>query len=184
MYDNGINPLSSEGLAKINSSLKYTPDATTGKYTGTAGTTIAELQATATANGLDIQGNFGNQISGWLTAIDNGEQIDNIKQKIRDVAKLGQPESIKKLIDNGNDLETIYAPYKNTMVSVLEIQDPNTIKLDDPTLRMAITPTGELNLYDYKKALRKDNRWQYTQTANQEVSDTTQRVLRDFGFMG
>tara|TARA_R110000822_G_scaffold53522_2_gene138029 strand:+ start:7739 stop:10759 length:3021 start_codon:yes stop_codon:yes gene_type:complete len=184
LYDNGINPLSSEGLAKINSSLKYTPDATTGKYTGTAGTTIAELQATATANGLDIQGNFGNQISGWLTAIDNGEQIDNIKQKIRDVAKLGQPESIKKLIDNGNDLETIYAPYKNTMVSVLEIQDPNTIKLDDPTLRMAITPTGELNLYDYKKALRKDNRWQYTQTANQEVSDTTQRVLRDFGFMG
>jgi len=184
LYDNGINPLSSEGLAKINSSLKYAPDATTGKYTGTAGTTIAELQATATANGLDIQGNFGNQISGWLTAIDNGEQIDNIKQKIRDVAKLGQPESIKKLIDNGNDLETIYAPYKNTMASVLEIQDTNTIKLDDPTLRMAITSTGELNLYDYKKALRKDNRWQYTQTANQEVSDTTQRVLRDFGFMG
>jgi hypothetical protein len=49
---------------------------------------------------------------------------------------------------------------------------------------MAITPTGEMNLYDYTKALRKDNRWQYTQSANQEVASTTQKVLRDFGFMG
>ena len=184
LYDSGINPASDEGLAKINKIRKYTPDAKTGKYSGTAGTTIAELQATAVANGLDLQKNFGNQISGWLSAISNGEQINNIKQKIRDVAKLGQPESIKKLIDNGGDLESIYAPYKNTMASVLEIQDPNSIKLEDPTLRMAISPTGELNLFDYKRALRKDNRWQYTQQAKTEVASATKRVLQDFGFMG
>jgi hypothetical protein len=184
LYDSGIKTGSNEGLAKINSALKYAADAKTGKYSGTAGTTIADLQATAAANGLDLQSNFGNQIPGWLTAIANGEQINNIKQQIRDVAKLGQPDSIKKLIDNGTDLKTIYAPYRNTMASTLEIQDPNSIKLDDPTLRMAITPNGELNLYDYQKALRKDNRWQYTQQANQEVSDATQKVLKDFGFMG
>ena len=184
LYDSGINLASDEGLAKINKIRKYTPNAKTGKYSGTAGTTIADLQATAVANGLDLQKNFGNQISGWLSAISNGEQINNIKQKIRDVAKLGQPESIKKLIDNGGDLESIYAPYKNTMASVLEIQDPNSIKLEDPTLRMAISPTGELNLYDYKKALRKDNRWQYTQQARSEVAYATKQVLQDFGFMG
>ena len=183
-YDTGIKPGSNQGIAKINSIFKYAADTKTGKYKGTAGTTIADLQETAAANGLDLQKNFGNQIPSWLTAIQNGEQIDNIKQKIRDVAKLGQPETIKKLIDNGTDLKTIYAPYRNTMASVLEIQDPNSIKLDDPTLRMAITPTGELNLYDYQKALRKDSRWQYTQSAHQEIADTTQRVLRDFGFMG
>lgn len=184
LYDTGIKAGSNEGLAKINEAFKYNADAKTGKYTGTAGTTIADLQETADANGLDLNKNFGSQISGWLTAIASGEDIKNIKQQIREVAKLGQPDSIKKLIDNGTDLKTIYAPYKNTMASVLEIQDQDSIKLDDPTLRMAITPTGELNLYDYTKALRKDNRWQYTQTANQEVSDATQKVLRDFGFMG
>lgn len=184
LYDSGIKTGSNEGLAKINSALKFAADAKTGKYSGTAGTTIADLQATAAANGLDLQGNFKDQIPGWLTAIANGEDIKNIKQQIREVAKLGQPDSIKKLIDNGTDLKTIYAPYRNTMASVLEIQDPNSIKLDDPTLRMAITPNGELNLYDYQKALRKDNRWQYTQQANQEVSDATQKVLKDFGFMG
>ena len=184
LYSNGIKPGSNEGLAKINSAFKYAADVATGKYKGAAGTTIADLQATAEANGLDLQKNFGDQINGWLTAINNGEDIKNIKQQIRSVAKLGQPDSIKKLIDSGTDLKTIYAPYRNTMASVLEIQDPNSIKLDDPTLRMAITPNGELNLYDYQKALRKDTRWQYTQTANQEVSDATQKVLRDFGFMG
>jgi len=184
LYNKGVSPAGDIGKAQINSVLKYGADATTGKYKGTAGTTIADLQATAEANGLDLQKNFGNKVAGWITAINSGEQVDNIKQQIRDVAKLGQPESVKKLIDNGNDLATIYTPYKNTMASTLEIQDPNSISLNDPTLRMAITPTGEMNLYDYQKVLRKDNRWQYTQGANQEVASTTQKVLKDFGFQG
>ena len=70
------------------------------------------------------------------------------------------------------------------MANVLEIQDQDSIDLADPTLRMAITPEGEMNLYEYEKALRKDDRWQYTQNANASVSDATQRILRDFGFMG
>jgi len=184
LYDTGIKLGSNEGLAKINESFKYNADAKTGKYSGTAGTTIADLQKTASDNGLDLQKNFGDQISGWLTAIASGEDVKNIKQQIREVAKLGQPDSIKKLIDSGTDLKTIYAPYRNTMASVLEIQDPNSIRLDDPSLRMAITPAGELNLYDYQKTLRKDDRWQYTQQANSEVARATKQVLQDFGFMG
>ena len=70
------------------------------------------------------------------------------------------------------------------MASVLEIQDPDSIRIDDPSLRMAITSSGELNLYDYQKSLRKDNRWQYTQQANSEVARATKQVLQDFGFMG
>lgn len=184
LYDTGVKTGSNEGLAKINEAFKYNADPKTGRYFGTAGTTIADLQKTALDNGLDLQKNFGNQISGWLTAIANGEDVKNIKQQIREVAKLGQPDSIKKLIDNGTDLKTIYAPYRNTMASVLEIQDPDSIRLDDPSLRMAITPAGELNLYDYQKTLRKDDRWQYTQQANSEVARATKQVLQDFGFMG
>ena len=183
LYDKGINPNSSVGLSQIESALKYAADVTTGKFKGTAATTVADLQATAAANGLDLQKNFGDQIAGWISAINSGEQVDNIKQQIRDVAKLGQPDSVKKLIDNGIDLSTIYSPYKNAMASTLEI-NPQTIGMDDPTLRSAITPTGEMNLYDYSKMLRKDNRWQYTQQANGEVADATKKILQDFGFMG
>jgi hypothetical protein len=69
------------------------------------------------------------------------------------------------------------------MASVFEV-DVNTIDLNDPTLRGAITEKGDMNLYDFKKSLLKDSRWQYTQTANAEVADATKQVFQDFGLMG
>jgi hypothetical protein len=90
---------------------------------------------------------------------------------------------VRDLLGQGYDLENIYAPYRQTMASVLEI-DPNQIDLNDSTLRMAITDKGDMNLYDFKKALRQDNRWQYTSAAKEEVSNAALRVLQDFGFQG
>jgi hypothetical protein len=49
---------------------------------------------------------------------------------------------------------------------------------------MAITDKGDMNLYDFKKALRQDNRWQYTGQAKEEVSNAALKVLQDFGFQG
>lgn len=184
LYDKGITANSYTGSSQIDSALKFGANKE-GKYTtGTAGTTASDLQKTAVANGLDLNNDFGDKLSGWISAINQGEKVDNIKQQIRDIAALGQPDSVKKMIANGIDLATIYSPYKKTMAATLEIQDPNSISLNDPVLRSAITPQGEMNLYDYQKALRKDNRWQYTQQANQEVASATQQVLKDFGFMG
>jgi hypothetical protein len=61
---------------------------------------------------------------------------------------------------------------------------PDSITLDDPTLRMAIGPDKEMSLYDYKKAIRQDNRWKYSEEANNEVTNMINQVKRDFGFMG
>jgi hypothetical protein len=69
------------------------------------------------------------------------------------------------------------------MGGVLEI-NPNSIPLNDPTLRMAIGPDKEMSLYEYQRMLRKDNRWQYTDQARTEAADVAKTVLRDFGFMG
>ncbi len=69
---------------------------------------------------------------------------------IRDVAKRGYPESVTKLMDQGIDLETVYAPYKRTMASVLEL-NPEVISFDDPVLRSAIGPDKDYNpvyIYD------------------------------------
>jgi hypothetical protein len=56
--------------------------------------------------------------------------------------------------------------------------------LNDPTLRMAIGPDKEMPLYEYQKALKQDVRWQYTNNAKEDVSNSVQKVLRDFGFHG
>ena len=114
---------------------------------------------------------------------DGSLDINRIAQDARALAAQGQPQYVRDLLNQGYDLEGIYAPYRQTMANVLEIQ-PDQIDLNDSTLRMAITDKGDMNLYDFKKALRQDNRWQYTGTAKEEVSNAALRVLQDFGFQG
>jgi len=143
--------------------------------------TKAILEKTAKANGLSL--NAFDNVDNWVQRINQGESIDTFKQLIRNVAKNGLPDNAKKLIDDGIDLETIYSPYKNTMATVLEI-NPNTISLNDPTLRGAIGPDKEMSIYDFQRSLRKDPRWQYTNNAREEVSDVALKVLKDFGFQG
>ena len=168
--------------AFINSKIKFGKNVE-GRYTGVAGQNFDTLAKVATANGLDLEKAFGAQLPDWLNAINKGESIDTYKRIIRDVAKIGMPEKVAKLIDQGVDLSTIYSPYKNIMASTLEI-NPQTISLDDPTLRSAITADAEIPIYEFERQLRNDNRWQYTNQAKEEVSNATRQILRDFGFMG
>jgi hypothetical protein len=118
-----------------------------------------------------------------LQNIAKGESIDTYKRLIRSTAKIGMPATVAGLLDQGVDLESVYSPYKNLMASTLEI-NPDTITLNDPVLRGAITGDKELPLYEFQRQLRKDTRWQYTNQAKEEVSDVALKVLRDFGFQG
>lgn len=139
-----------------------------------------DLANTARANGLDLDKNFGASVEDWVKRIESGEKVDAFKQLIRNTAKLGLPETVGKLLDQGVDLETVYAPYKNLMASVLEI-NPATISLSDPTLRSAIGPDKEMSIYDYRKMLKKDPRWQYTNNAKEDVFQSVDKVFQDFG---
>ncbi len=87
------------------------------------------------------------------------------------------------IVDQGIDLDTIYSPYKQTMASILEI-NPDSISLNDPTLRMGIGPDKEVSLYEYQRMLRKDPRWQYTNNAREDVANSVLTVARNFGFQG
>ena len=139
------------------------------------------LAKTAMANGLNI--NQFADANQWATRIAAGEPIETFKQTIRNAAKLGLPDNVKNLVDQGIDLDAIYSPYRQTMASILEI-NPDSISLNDPTLRMGIAADKEMPLYEYQRALKKDPRWQYTNNAREDVSSSVQKVLKDFGFMG
>jgi hypothetical protein len=142
--------------------------------------TTQGIEAVARANGLNLN---ANELKAYSDRVKNGEDIKTIENQLRAVASLGQPDTIKKLMADGTDLETIYAPYKRTLATSLGL-NPESITLDDPTLRMAIGPDKEMSLYDYKKAIRQDSRWKYSEEANNEVSEMINQVKRDFGFMG
>jgi hypothetical protein len=151
------------------------------------------LQGIAKANGFSIRDILPNisalTAGGDLeTAVlrglaDGSLDINRIAQDARVLASAGQPEYVRNLLNQGYDLQDVYAPYRNQMANVLEL-DPNTIDLNDATLRSAITDKGDMNIYDFKKALKQDKRWQYTANAKEEVSNAALKVLQDFGFQG
>lgn len=139
-----------------------------------------EIIGTANANGISLT---PAQIDTYTKQIENGTDINIIKRAIRSSAALGLPDNVQKLIAEGTDLETVFAPYRNTMAAILEVS-PDSISLTDPTLRKAFGPDKELPLYEFQRQLRKDARWQYTNNAREEVSNAALGVLRDFGFQG
>lgn len=138
------------------------------------------IQTVARANGLNLG---ADQLKEWTTAIENGTDPETIKSKIRNIAGYGLPDNVKKMLADGVDLVTIYNPYISTMASTLEV-NPETINLSDPTLRNAIGPDKEMSIYDFQKVLRKDPRWQYTNNAREDVFQSVNKVLQDFGFQG
>ena len=156
-------------------------------YSGQALQDYQTLQNIARSNGFtmaDIIPGGSNEQQVLQNIAKGAIDINRIAQDARRLAAQGQPQYVRDLLGQGYNLDQVYAPYRTTMANILEIGDPNQISLNDPTLRMAISDKGDMNLYDFKKALRQDNRWQYTDTAKKEVSDAALSVLRDFGFQG
>jgi len=156
-------------------------------YSGAALQNYNALLQTARNNGFQISDILpgGTNEQQVLQQIASGKiDINRVAQDARKLAAQGQPQYVRDLLSQGYDLSQVFAPYRQTMANVLEIGDPNEIDLNDPLLRTAITDKGDMNLYDFKKALRQDNRWQYTEQAKKDVSDAALTVLRDFGFQG
>lgn len=161
-------------------------------YTGEALANYQELQRIAKANGLKLQDILpklsvpqGSTLEDVvLQKLAVGELDPNaIAQVARQFAAQGQPDYVRGLLNQGYDLEQVYAPYRNIMASTLEL-NTDQVDLNDPTLRSAITNEGDMNIYDFKKLLRKDSRWDTTENARQDVSSAVYGTLRDFGFQG
>ncbi len=150
---------------------------------GGVASALDTLRSTARANGFNLEKDFGNQLDGWLQRVSRGENVEDFNRLIRQQAKLGLPEKVGALLDEGLDLSNIYAPYRNTMAALLEVT-PDSIGLDDPILRSAYGTDKEMSIFDFKRAVRNDPRWQYTDNAREEVSSAALGVLRDFGFQG
>jgi len=180
IYDSALEGDANQIRDKILARFNYKPDTILG---GSAGTNLNELRQTAKANGLNLDEVYGDKMNDWLKRIAQGESIETFKSLLRDRAAIGLPDKVGNLLRQGLDLEDVYDPYRKIMASVLELE-PDSINLTDPTLTSAFGADRELPLYEFKRLLRKDPRWQYTNNAREDVSTAALQVLRDFGFQG
>jgi hypothetical protein len=155
-------------------------------YSGQALANYQAIQSVARANGFKVSdivpgGQTEQQV---LQGIATGSIDPNrLAQDARKLAAQGQPQYVRDLLGQGYNLDQVYAPYRQTMANLLEL-NADQIDLNDTTLRSAITDKGDMNIFDFKKQLKADNRWQYTENAKNEVSNVAMKVLRDFGFQG
>ena len=159
--------------------LKKNPDYSKIKEAGTTAA-LQAVQNAAKANGIMLT---PEDAASYAERVRNGEKVDEIASTFRKIAAISQPKAVQDLLNTGTDLATIYQPYKAAMAQTLEL-NPNAIDLTDPALSNAITGDKTMTTYEFQRALRKDNRWQYTNNARSEAADVATQVLKDFGFMG
>jgi hypothetical protein len=168
-------------LSEALSGTKFVPG-TTG---GAQATDYNTLLATATRNGISsalLPKVLGfDTIDAVIKELQTGASIEDFNQKIRNYSKTAMPDYVKKLIDEGQDLTDIISPYRATISDVLELPY-NSIDVTDKNIQNALA--GNISLAELRKQLRKDDRWQYTDTARSEVANVTRQVLQDFGFQG
>lgn len=147
---------------------------------------MTQLKSIARANGVDFsesyfQGAAKMVLAGMQTANDYAAEI-------RTYAASRMP-IFKDRIMAGENARDIASPYIKRMAEVLEL-DENSIGLNDPWITKALGGVGQdgkptaMSFWDFEKSLRKDDRWQYTKQAHNEVSNLTREVVRMFGFGG
>jgi hypothetical protein len=155
------------------------PEGISGKY-------FVAIKNLARNNGINLSdaatADYANKINAGTIS------EDTVLNTIRESAASAFPQFADK-IKAGIDLKTLADPYIQSMSRILEIPDSG-IDVFDPTVRSALSFTmpdgkvGTKSLYDFEKDLRKDSRWQYTNNAREDVSNSVTKVLKDFGFMG
>lgn len=146
-----------------------------GQYIGAAGQNAQQLRKTAANNGYTIN---DKDLGKWSKAIAAGDStVDDYQQFMRRQAALSFPSFSDELYA-GNDMKSVAQPYVNSMANILEI-DPDSITLQDPTIRKALASkdpkTGKpaaMAMYDFEDSLRQDARWQNTDNAKQTAATT------------
>lgn len=91
-------------------------------------------------------------------------------------------------IKAGDTIYDITSPYRSMIASMLEI-DPESVSFDitgakmDPLLLKAISGDGgkPMGLFDLRKNIKQDSRWQYTRNAQEEYAGLTRDLMRMFG---
>lgn len=158
---------------------------TDGDFRGAAGVAQSALQSWARANGVAIAPNM---VQDYIRRISSGATtLEDVKDDLRRTYLMGAYPAWSDRIAQGMDPADIAAPYRNTMASLLEM-DPEEINLDDPLLQQGMQGVGAdgkpsvVPLYDFKRQVREDPRWQYTDNAYATYTDVGTQLLQMFGF--
>lgn len=152
---------------------------------GTSANIADTLKQIAVQNGLKYDDTFyadqARQVAlGMQTA-------DDAKRRVREEAASAWPTYAEQ-IRAGADARTLASSYINTYAKVME-KDPNSIMLDDPVLREAMTGVDDkgnfkpMGLWEFEQNLRKKPEWMNTKQGQDTTVGVGTGILRRMGFL-
>ena len=175
----------SELVDRITSTVDYEKMLKKDSLGGTAAETKAQLDSLAQNYGVKLGPQWKAR---QLAAIMSGDDtIAGVQSKVQEMA-MREYKAFADRIAGGETITEIADPYVTRYAELLE-QNPNAVGVDNDLIQRAMKQTGPdgkaaaMDLYTFEKEVRKDNRWQYTQNARQEVANVTSELMRSFGVM-
>lgn len=170
--------------AKLKAELSKHLSGKTGVYGGEAGEAKDQLEQYAFTMGIKLD---SGTVHGWLKGILNGSRtLQDYKAYIQKMAISAFP-GLADQIKGGMSVKDIADPYRTTMARLLEV-NPESLTLDDPTIRGALNTAGQdgkpgsmMPIWDFENRLRKDPRWLKTNNARDAMNSTGRELGKMFG---
>lgn len=138
--------------------------------------------------GLKRTGDWFTKTAAALLNPDSGVTEDDVWNELIAEAETLYPVFAGRL---GKDrtVRDLASGYIGWAASVLEL-DPESIELDDPAVASALGYADEkgnpslMPLWDYRKSLRRDSRWQMTDNAHESYTNLASTFLKSMGALG
>ena len=182
LLKNNYNNWSTKVATKVRSSLAGMDVA---KFGGQVVNTTTAIKDYARKMGIAISDVSANTYMKNILA--GNTTLDGVQVELRKQALPYYPQFADR-INAGDTVDDITSPYRNMIASMLEI-DPRDVGFDitgskmDPVLLKALSGEGgkPVGLYDLRKMIKQDSRWQYTKNAQEEYASLTTKLMRMFG---
>lgn len=149
-----------------------------GDIGGTLSTNMKAIKRLVAMNGVVLGDNEVRKL-----AIDSatGTPFDTIQNKITNLAK-ARYTALTPYLDQGLSVNDIAQQYINEKADLLEL-NPNQISLRDNDITQALTGQNLESLYDFRKRMRTNPLFQYTERAREEASSYVNDILGKFGLV-
>lgn len=151
--------------------------------TGTTGTSIDALKKLAYDNGVKMPDSFYERAA--RDVITNPDLLANYERGIRQVAATTYGAYATDIMEGNLTTSDLAAGYINAMQNELEIDN---IDVFDSTIQQALTGVTDssgkqsvMNMFDFRKSLRKDPRWLDTKNAQDIYTRVGSALSRAFG---